>query len=149
MPQPTTTDTAAQPTSSEPPLETDTVYYLPVMETSDIHGYIADNSGIMPLYVLSYISDKAKDIRGYGENYRKEKLLLLDAGDIYQGNTLSNLLNGDSLSAAYQMMGYDVVTIGNHEFDWGIENMIDSDKTMKDFEVDQIKGVNSIKSSFH
>ena len=119
-------------------------YKLPVFETSDVHGYIAEQNGDNYQYLLSYISDKVKDVRGYGESYRKDVALLLDGGDMYQGNTMSNLLNGQSISAAYQMMDYDVVTIGNHEFDWDIENTIDSDGTMMDSNNKDFQVVNNI-----
>ena len=107
-------------------------YILPVFMSSDVHGYIAEKNGSNYQYLLSYISDKVKDVRGYGEDYDKDRALLLDGGDIYQGNTMSNLLNGNSLAAAFKLMDYDAVTIGNHEFDWGIENTVDSDSTMMD-----------------
>ena len=122
----------------------DDVYRLPVFETSDIHGYIAEKNGENYQYLLSYISDKVKDVRGYGEAYNKNLALLLDGGDIYQGNTMSNLLNGSSLSAAFEIMDYDAVTIGNHEFDWGIENTIDDDKTMMDSNNEDFSRVNDI-----
>ena len=119
-------------------------YILPVFMTSDVHGYIAEKTGSNYKYLLSYISDKVKDVRGYGEDYDKDKALLLDGGDIYQGNTMSNLLNGNSLAAAFKLMDYDAVTIGNHEFDWGIENTIDSDSTMMDSTLEGISMVNDI-----
>ena len=108
------------------------LYFLPVFYTSDTHGYLADTSGDDILYLLTYISDKVKDVRGHGADARKDRAVLLDGGDIYQGNTMSNLLQGQPLSAAYQIMEYDAVTIGNHEFDWDIENTVDSDGTMMD-----------------
>jgi 2',3'-cyclic-nucleotide 2'-phosphodiesterase (5'-nucleotidase family) len=68
-------------------------------------------------YLLAYISDKVQDVRGHGADAKKEYAVLLDGGDIYQGNTLSSRFNGSSLSAAYNLMGYDAVALGNHEFD--------------------------------
>ena len=114
------------------PVPEEPFYRLPVFDTSDVHGYLADTSGEDDLYLLSFISDKVKDVRGYGMDARKDLAVLLDGGDIFQGNTISNLLEGRSLSAAYQIMGYDAVTIGNHEFDWGIGNTVDADRTMMD-----------------
>ncbi len=119
-------------------------YMLPVFETSDTHGWLAAESGGEYLYRLAYISDKVKDVRGYGGTARKDRAVLLDGGDIYQGNTMSNLLEGDSLSAAYMIMGYDAVTIGNHEFDWMIGNTVDADGTMKDYDMGDGSGVNDI-----
>ncbi len=122
----------------------ETYYCLPVFETSDTHGYLADASGNDPQYLLAYISDKVWDVRGYGADSRKDLAVLLDGGDIYQGNTMSNLMNGAPISAAYMIMGYDAVTIGNHEFDWGIENTVDPDRTMMDYTIGGKSGENSI-----
>ena len=108
------------------------LYRLPVFETSDIHGYIAEKKEDVYQYYLAYISDKVKDVRGYGDKYNKDVALLVDGGDIYQGYSLSNLLEGESMSAAFETMGYDAVGLGNHEFDWEIENTVDSDGTMLD-----------------
>ena len=114
-----------------------TGYRLPVFETSDIHGYIVDNSGEDCEYRLAYIADKVDDARksdSYNDGMpRTDTVILLDAGDIYQGNTVSNLLEGEPLSQAFDIMQYDAVTIGNHEFDWGIENVVDTDATMMDY----------------
>ena len=74
-------------------------WQLPVIETSDIHGYIVDTTGENYEYRLSYIADKINDIRNRDGSFRTDTTLLLDAGDLYQGNILSNLLNGNPLSA--------------------------------------------------
>ena len=103
-------------------------YRLSVFQTSDVHGSLADTGKDPYQYLLAYISDKVRDVRGDD----RSRALLLDSGDIYQGTSLSNLLEGQSMAAAYQAMGYDAVTIGNHEFDWGIETTVDADGTMRD-----------------
>ena len=119
------------------------VYTLPVFETSDVHGYLADTTSEYE-YRLAFISDKVKDARTQDGVYRKERAVLLDGGDIFQGNTISNFLKGHSLSAAYQLMDYDAVTIGNHEFDWGIETVIDPDGTLLDYNLDGTYEVNDV-----
>ena len=73
-----------------------------------------------------------RDRRTKDGAYRKDLALLLDGGDIYQGNTMSNVLQGHSLSSAFMLMDYDAVALGNHEFDWGVENVVDPDGTMLD-----------------
>ncbi len=50
-------------------------------------------------------------------------LLLLDAGDFSQGSAYYSLYHGDVEVGLMNLMGYDAVTIGNHEFDFGVENM--------------------------
>lgn len=119
-------------------------YRLPLFETSDTHGYLADISGDEYQYRLAYVSDKVKDARGYGGGFDERKAVLLDGGDIYQGNVISNLLEGRSMSAAYEIMGYDAVTVGNHEFDWDIEKTTDPDATMPDYTVDGETFVNDV-----
>ena len=104
------------------------LYRLPVFETADVHGSLASTATDEYEYRLAYIADKVNDARG-GD---RDRALLLDAGDIFQGSMLSNLLEGNPMAAAYSRMGYDAVTVGNHEFDWGIEATIDGDGTMKD-----------------
>jgi 2',3'-cyclic-nucleotide 2'-phosphodiesterase (5'-nucleotidase family) len=58
-----------------------------------------------------------------------ENVLLVDAGDEMQGSLLSNVGDGTPTGKGkptidvYNSMGYNVATFGNHEFDWGQENL--------------------------
>lgn len=55
----------------------------------------------------------------------KDNLLLLHAGDFSQGTTYFSELGGDLEIDALNSIGYDAVTLGNHEFDNGLENLGD------------------------
>lgn len=57
------------------------------------------------------------------EKVRREEphVLLLDAGDIFQGTPYFNMYKGEPEIKALSMMGYDAVTMGNHDFDAGVE----------------------------
>jgi 5'-nucleotidase len=59
------------------------------------------------------------------EQIRKEEehVLLLDAGDIFQGTPYFNLYKGEPEIKAMTAMGYEACTIGNHDFDAGMENL--------------------------
>lgn len=57
------------------------------------------------------------------ERARHPKLLLLDSGDFSQGSPYYTLYKGDVEIGMMNLMGYDAATIGNHEFDFGVENM--------------------------
>ena len=46
-------------------------------------------------------------------------VLLIDAGDMWQGTLESNLVEGRTVVEVYNALGYTAVTIGNHEFDFG------------------------------
>ncbi len=113
----------------------DDKYVLNIFHTTDVHGYLAEITSAGDEYRLAYISDKVNDLRTRiaDPDYNKSTLLL-DSGDIYQGNNLSNMNRGKTISHAFDIMGYDAVTIGNHEFDWGIENTVDADGTMMDYD---------------
>ena len=53
----------------------------------------------------------------------EENVLLLDAGDIFQGTPYFNIYKGEPEIKAMTAMGYDAATIGNHDFDAGIDNL--------------------------
>jgi 5'-nucleotidase len=59
------------------------------------------------------------------EQIRKEEknVLLLDAGDIFQGTPYFNYYGGELEFKLMSMMKYDLATIGNHDFDNGIEGL--------------------------
>ncbi|MDR1748268.1 MAG: 5'-nucleotidase C-terminal domain-containing protein [Spirochaetaceae bacterium] len=87
-------------------------YELVVLHTNDHHGttLLKDNEGGLAQRA-SYI----KTVRGGNEN-----VLLLDAGDINTGSALSNMFSAESDILAYNLMKYDAVAMGNHEFDNGL-----------------------------
>ena len=59
------------------------------------------------------------------ENIRNEEehVLLLDAGDIFQGTPYFNFYGGELEFKLMSMMQYDLATIGNHDFDNGIDGL--------------------------
>ena len=89
---------------------------LSIIGTSDLHGFAlpAGNSlGGLPL------------LAGYVNNLRAARaadrgaVLLLDAGDTFQGGIESSLGEGALVIDAYNAMGYTAEAIGNHDFDFG------------------------------
>lgn len=94
---------------------------IKVFETSDIHGYIIDATGGKEdafQYRLAYLAKIFDKARASGEY---DDVLLLDGGDIYQGAPVSNLTKGAVMRAAMDIMDYDAVSLGNHEFDWDVQ----------------------------
>ncbi len=55
---------------------------------------------------------------------QQEHVLLLDAGDIFQGTPYFNEYKGEAEIKAMSMMGYDCATMGNHDFDIGIDGFL-------------------------
>ncbi|MBQ9192225.1 MAG: metallophosphoesterase [Bacteroidales bacterium] len=67
---------------------------------------------------------RARGLRGQcPEGGRAGNVLLLHAGDFCQGTTYFSELHGDLEIQALNAMHYDVVTLGNHEFDNGLEDL--------------------------
>jgi 5'-nucleotidase len=64
-------------------------------------------------------------IRGNDSGGPPRHVLLFDAGDIFQGTPYFNLYKGEPEILAMNRLGYDAATIGNHDFDAGLENMRD------------------------
>ncbi len=54
-----------------------------------------------------------------------DQVLVMDAGDYFQGPSISTLTNGEAVIDIMNTMGYDIATIGNHEFDYGWENALE------------------------
>ncbi len=96
---------------------------LNILQTSDTH------SRIEPLKPKSADVNAGKGgaVRRAAlvEHYRKElpNVLLFDCGDISQGTPYYNMFRGELEVKMMNLMKYDAMTIGNHEFDFGLENM--------------------------
>lgn len=118
---------------------------IEVFETTDVHGYLVDTSSGNEStfqYRMAYIANVVNEARANAEN---DAVLLLDGGDIYQGTPVSNLTYGNALRAAFDAMGYDAVSLGNHEFDWDVKAYAaDEDGTMPAYEIGEFKGDSNI-----
>lgn len=97
---------------------------LVILHTNDTH------STVMPL--SENLNDTMKAGRGgflrriamvKEERTKDPNLLLFDSGDFSQGSPYYTLYKGDVEVRLMNLMDYDAVTIGNHEFDFGLENM--------------------------
>jgi 5'-nucleotidase len=94
--------------------------HLTILHTNDVHSYIDPFPADHPRNAnMGGVSRRAAII----ENIRKENpnLLLLDAGDIFQGTPYFNYYGGELELKLMSMMKYDLGTLGNHDFDNGIE----------------------------
>lgn len=93
----------------EPSTLEDDIY---IFYTSDVHCGVDENLGFAGLKAL--VEDTKKE-HAY--------VSLVDIGDYIQGGTLGSLTKGKAIIELMNAMNYDVVTIGNHEFDYGMEEL--------------------------
>lgn len=104
-------ETIIPPPVREPGVE----YTLALLHTNDHHGATLSKDGN---YGLAERATYFNSVRAENEN-----VLILDAGDINTGSALSNMYKAEPDILAYNAMGYDAVTFGNHEFDGTLEKL--------------------------
>ncbi len=96
--------------------------HLTILHTNDLHSQIdpfpKDHPKFYGMGGLSRIAEKINEIRKSHPN-----VLLLDAGDFFQGSPYFNFYKGELEIKLMNKMGYDASTFGNHEFDNGIEEL--------------------------
>lgn len=95
---------------------------LVILHTNDTHSQIEPvrvgyNKG------LGGVERRLQYIDSVREKYGRNKVLLLDAGDFNQGTPYYTVAHGDLEVELVNLMGYDVFTLGNHEFDNGQEDL--------------------------
>lgn len=93
---------------------------LTILHTNDTHSRIDPYPEGGPNAGMGGVSARIKLI----EHIRatEEHVLLFDAGDIFQGTPYFNFFKGAIEMKAMEKMGYDATTMGNHDFDEGVEN---------------------------
>ncbi len=94
--------------------------HITILHTNDVHSYIDPFPADHPRNPnMGGVSRRAALI----ETIRKENpnTLLLDAGDIFQGTPYFNYYGGELEFKLMSMMSYDVATLGNHDFDNGVD----------------------------
>lgn len=85
------------------------IYYL-----NDFHGAILEDGSDMGLAKIgNLILDE--------ENNHPDNTIFIGGGDFLQGTLISNYFDGSSTMDVFNHLGLDAFTIGNHEFDWGID----------------------------
>ena len=96
--------------------------HITILHTNDVHSHIEPFPADHPEY-----PNQGGVARRYNliSNIRKENpnTLLLDAGDIFQGTPYFNFYGGELEFKLMSKLGYDAATIGNHDFDNGIDGL--------------------------
>ena len=91
---------------------------ITILHTNDTHSCIEPekngNAGVL---------NRALLIEHIADSVGKENMLLLDCGDFSQGSLYYNCFKGSTEVELMNAMGYDAGTLGNHEFDFGLENL--------------------------
>lgn len=83
-----------------------------ILHTNDIHGrMIEENDRVIGMAKLKALKEQ------------QQPDLMVDAGDAFQGLPVSNLSKGEEMAKAMNEVGYDAMAVGNHEFDFGYDQL--------------------------
>ncbi|MDK8645449.1 bifunctional metallophosphatase/5'-nucleotidase [Staphylococcus condimenti] len=81
-----------------------------ILHTNDMHGRILGEDGrVIGMSKLKAIKEQ------------ENPDLMLDSGDAFQGLPISNNTKGADMAKAMNSVGYDAMAVGNHEFDFGLD----------------------------
>ena len=87
------------------------IYYLP-----DLHGALLEEDGDMGMARIGNLLIDEKETN-------PESTLIFGGGDMLQGALISNRDYGETTTKIMDEVGFDATVVGNHEFDWGLENV--------------------------
>ena len=84
-----------------------------IIHTNDVHGRIVEEKGVIGDAKLAAVIEE--------ERKNNPSTLVVDAGDAFQGLPISNSSKGEERAKLLNEMGYDAMAVGNHEFDFGLD----------------------------
>lgn len=106
-------------------LASDDFVKITILHTNDLHCHIEPFSGGNEITEgkggLARISALVKRVKSENPD-----TLLFDAGDMFQGTPYYNYFKGELMLKLMSAIGYDAGTIGNHEFDDGLEEILNA-----------------------
>ena len=97
---------------------------LVILHTNDTHSAIFPLNASLPDTMKAGRGGFLRRIAMLKEERKKNPdLLYFDSGDFFQGSAYFTMFKGDVEIGLMNLMGIDATTIGNHEFDFGLDNM--------------------------
>ena len=84
-----------------------------ILHTNDVHGFMEASDRCLGMEAVAQLK-KDYEQQGYD-------VLLMDAGDMLQGNAFASYSQGESIVTIMNAAGYDVMALGNHDFDYGAD----------------------------
>lgn len=88
---------------------------LTIIHTNDFHGHIQQENDYAGAARIAAFIKQTRETQS--------AVLVLDAGDVISGTPVSTLFEGVPIFQIINEMGYDAITLGNHEFDHGYEQI--------------------------
>lgn len=94
-----------------------TDFCIKIVHTNDIHARVEENSGsaIIGMPKLKTLID--------GFTKKADMDLVIDSGDLFHGQSIATLVQGESIAELVNACGYDVMTAGNHDWNYGKDRL--------------------------
>ena len=95
---------------------------IQLLHTDDVHGHLDADFVTSANASSSFRAGGMAQLAGQIAAFRArapQRTLLIDAGDAWQGTFISNANKGEAVTKAMNLMRYDGLAVGNHDFDWG------------------------------
>lgn len=94
-----------------------TNFLIKIVHTNDIHARVEENakSGIIGVTKLKSIIDEFTS--------GADMDLVLDSGDLFHGQSIATLVQGESIARLVKACGYDAMTAGNHDWSYGKDRL--------------------------
>lgn len=108
---------ATETTNTETAGEAEATGGVTILYTNDIHTYIDNAYEVDETQTLPVI--RYSTVAAYKDSL--ENVLLVDAGDAIQGTAYGGMDDGATIIKLMNAAGYDLATLGNHEFDYGMD----------------------------
>ena len=100
---------------------------ITIFHTNDTHGRVLADDGGFGFGKIAAIAKKEKS-----EN---KNTLLIDAGDTLHGKPIINISKGENAVKILDVAGYDYMAVGNHDFNYGNERLIELSEMASNFKV--------------
>ncbi|XP_038658725.1 5'-nucleotidase-like [Scyliorhinus canicula] len=100
-------------------------FELTILHTNDVHARVEETSEDSSKCMSKCFAGVARRLTKIREIRKQEKnVLLLDAGDQYQGTIWFNYYKGTEAAHFMKKLNYDAMALGNHEFDNGVDGLL-------------------------
>lgn len=93
-----------------------------IIHTNDVHGRILEEKNVIGDAKAAAVIEE--------ERAKVENTIVVDAGDAFQGLPISNSTKGEDRANIMNQVGYDAMAVGNHEFDFGMDQAIKYKETL-------------------
>jgi 5'-nucleotidase len=96
---------------------------ITIFHTNDTHARVESSATVVGFAKIATLVNQEKAVN--------PNVLVLDAGDAVHGQTIATLVKGESIVNIFNAVGYDAMTLGNHDFNYGQTRLLELEALAK------------------